>query len=49
MQSWKLKEANQQCGGDSQSLIDFMRRSPLCGLDELKFERVKGVSRDIEF
>lgn len=40
--------AYQQLTSDGESLVDFMRRSPLFGLDDLKFEREKGVSRDIE-
>lgn len=29
------------------SLVDFMRRSPLFGTDEIAFERDRSVTRDI--
>ncbi|OGB51207.1 MAG: prevent-host-death protein [Burkholderiales bacterium RIFOXYD2_FULL_59_8] len=34
--------------GNSQSLLEFMQRSPLCGLDDLTFERDQSMTRTIE-
>jgi prevent-host-death family protein len=34
--------------GNSQSLTEFMQRSPLAGLDELDFERDKSPGRAVE-
>ena len=34
--------------GSSQSLVEFMQRSPLCGLDDLTFERDQSMTRTIE-
>lgn len=33
--------------GNQRSLVEFMRKSPLHGLDELEFERDKTLTRDI--
>jgi prevent-host-death family protein len=33
--------------GNSQSLVEFMQRSPLCGLDDLSFERDQSLTREI--
>lgn len=41
--------AYQHLTSDGESLVDFMRRSPLFGLKELSFQREQGVSRDVEF
>lgn len=35
--------------GNGQSLVEFMRNSPLSGLDELNFERDKSTNRELEF
>ena len=35
--------------GNQESLVDFMRASPLYGREDIVFEREKGLSRDIEF
>lgn len=32
--------------GARESLVDFMRRSPLYGLDDLEFPREQGLARD---
>ncbi len=32
-----------------QSLVEFMRRSPLYGLDEITFERDRSVTRGVAF
>jgi len=34
--------------GNSQSLAEFMQCSPLCGLEELTFERDQSLSREID-
>lgn len=41
-------ETYQQLTSDDESLVNFMQRSPLYGLEELTFEREKGLGRDIE-
>ena len=33
--------------GNSQSLVEFMQRSPLFGLDDLTFERDQSLAREI--
>jgi prevent-host-death family protein len=33
--------------GNSQSLVEFMQHSPLCGLDDLNFERDQSLTREI--
>ncbi|MBE2243378.1 MAG: type II toxin-antitoxin system Phd/YefM family antitoxin [Burkholderiaceae bacterium] len=35
--------------GNEQSLVDFMRASPLRGHDEIEFERDRGLPREIDF
>jgi prevent-host-death family protein len=37
-----------QLSGNSQSLVEFMQRSPLRGLDDLTFERDQSLTRDIK-
>lgn len=37
-----------QLSGNSQSLVELMQRSPLCGLDDLTFERDQSLTRDIK-
>jgi prevent-host-death family protein len=37
----------EQLSGRSQSFVEFMRGSPLYGLDELEFEREQTETRDI--
>lgn len=34
--------------GNGQSLVEFMRNSPLFGLDDLNFERDKSTDRELE-
>ena len=36
-----------QLSGNSPSLVEFMQRSPLCGLDDLTFERDQSLTRTI--
>lgn len=31
----------------SNSLVDFMRNSPLYGVDDIEFERVQGLTREL--
>ncbi len=40
------KEAYDQLTGNDESLVDFIRRSPLSGLDELDFERDRSLTRE---
>lgn len=37
----------ERLSGSGQSLVEFMRQSPLHGLEELDFERDKSVTRDL--
>ncbi len=37
----------ERLSGSGQSLVDFIRQSPLHGLEELDFERDKSVTRDL--
>lgn len=32
--------------GNTQSLVEFMRASPLCGLDEIEFPRDRSLTRE---
>ena len=41
------RSAFEQLSGRSQSFVEFMRSSPLDGLDELEFERDQTMTRDI--
>ena len=41
------RSAFEQLSGRSQSFVEFMRSSPLHGLDELEFERDQTMTRDI--
>ncbi len=41
------REAFDRLAGTHQSLVDFMRKSPLHGADELNFERDASPTRDI--
>jgi len=41
------REAFDRLAGASGSLVDFMRQSPLCGLDEIVFERDTSLTREI--
>ena len=34
--------------GTGESLVAFMRRSPLYGQDDIEFERDKGLTREVE-
>ena len=36
-----------QLSGNSQSLVEFMQRSPLFGLDDLTFERDQSLTREL--
>jgi len=37
----------ERLSGSGQSLVEFMRQSPLHGLEELDFERDRSVTRDL--
>lgn len=41
------KRTFDQLSGSGQSLVEFMRRSPLYGLDEIAFERDNSTTREI--
>lgn len=41
------RELFDRLSGNSQSLVEFMQRSPLYGLDDLTFERVQSLTREI--
>lgn len=38
-----------QLSGNQLSLVEFMRRSPLYGRDDIEFERERSLPREIEF
>jgi len=42
------REAFERLAGSSRSLVDFMRQSPLYGLDEIELERDRSLTREIE-
>lgn len=42
------RELFDRLSGNSQSLVVFMQRSPLWGLDDLAFERDQSLTREIE-
>lgn len=42
------RELFDRLSGNSQSLVQFMQSSPLCGLDEVIFERDTSVARDVD-
>jgi prevent-host-death family protein len=41
------RETFERLSGSGQSLVDFMRQSPLYGLEELDFERDRSVTRPL--
>ena len=41
------RSAFEELSGRNRSFVEFMRNSPLYGLDELEFERDQTVTRDI--
>jgi prevent-host-death family protein len=43
------RELFDRLSGNEQSLVDFMRASPLAGHDEIDFERNRGLPREIAF
>ncbi len=43
------RKAFDRLTGNGQSLVEFMRNSPLSGLDEFNFERDKSTNRELEF
>lgn len=43
------RETYDRLSGAGDSLVEFMRRSPLHGLDELEFERDGSETRRVEF
>ena len=40
------KEAYDRLTGNHVSLVEFIRNSPLCGMDELSFEREDSLTRE---
>lgn len=43
------RELFDRLSGNEQSLVDFMRASPLAGRDEIEFERSRSLPREISF
>lgn len=41
------REAFERLSGNGQTLVEFMRRSPLFGLEEVEFERDRSASREV--
>jgi len=41
------REAFERLAGSGQSLVEFMRQSPLYGLDELELERDHSATREV--
>ena len=43
------RELFDRLSGNEQSLVDFMRASPLAGHEDIQFERSRSLSREIAF
>ena len=43
------REMFDRLSGNSQSLVEFMQQSPLCGCDDIEFERNQSLPREVEF
>lgn len=43
------RELFDRLSGNEQSLVDFMRASPLQGRDDIEFERDRSLPREIRF
>jgi prevent-host-death family protein len=43
------RELFDRLSGNEQSLVDFMRTSPLAGHDEIDFERNRSLPRELTF
>lgn len=43
------RELFDRLSGNEQSLVDFMRASPLAGHDEIEFDRSRSLPREITF
>jgi len=43
------RELFDRLSGNEQSLVDFMRASPLQGRDDIEFERDRGLPREVTF
>lgn len=43
------RELFDRLSGNEQSLVDFMRTSPLSGHDDIPFERSRSLPREITF
>lgn len=43
------RELFDRLSGNEQSLVDFMRASPLQGRDDIEFERDHGLPREVTF
>jgi len=42
------RSAFERLSGSENSLVEFMRRSPLYGLDEIDFDRDRSVAREVD-
>jgi prevent-host-death family protein len=43
------REAFDRLSQANVSLVDFMQRSPLCGVDDIEFERDNSLTRELSF
>lgn len=43
------RELFDRLSGQPSSLVDFMQQSPLCGQDDLTFERDHSLPREVDF
>ena len=42
------RELFDRISGNTESLLEFMQQSPLCGRDDIEFERDQSLAREIE-
>ena len=43
------RELFDRLSGQADSLVDFMQQSPLCGQDDISFERDPRLGREVDF
>ena len=43
------RELFDRLSGQADSLVDFMQQSPLCGQDDISFERDPSLGREVDF
>lgn len=43
------RSAFERLSGSQQSLVEFMRQSPLYGLDDIEFDRDRSATREVAF